>query len=116
VPLLVTALRSLPTPLLGSIMRPLVVSGRAEKLPSLLIELDRKSGKSEVDEINGVVARVGQGVGVATPVNATLAATVNLLTQLPSQREAWNENVERLVLVVRAARRELPPLSPISSS
>jgi 2-dehydropantoate 2-reductase len=116
VPLLVMTLRTLPTLLLGPIMRPLVVRGRAEKLPSLLIELNRKSGKSEVDEINGAVAQVGQSVGVATPVNATLAATVNLLTQLPAQREAWNENVERLVLVVRAARRELPPLSHTSSS
>jgi 2-dehydropantoate 2-reductase len=106
VPLLVSALRFLPTALLGPVMRPLVVSGRAEKLPSLLIELNRKRGKSEVDELNGVVARIGQSVGVATPVNATLAATVNLLTRLPAQREAWNENVERLLLVVRAARQK----------
>jgi len=108
VPLLVLALRLLPVPLMGLVMRPLVVRGRAEKLPSLLIELNRKRGKSEVDEINGAVARVGQSIGVATPVNTTLAATVNLLTQLPAQRKIWEENIERLVLVVRAARKELP--------
>ena len=106
VPLLVMALRFLPTPLLGLIMRPLVVGGRKEKLPSLLIELNRGSGKSEVDELNGAVVRVGQSVGVRTPINATLAATVNLLTQLPSQREAWKENVERLLLVANAAQKE----------
>jgi len=104
VPLLVLALRFLPVALLGPVMRPLVVKGRAEKLPSLLLELNRQRGRSEVDELNGVVERIGQSVGVATPVNATLAATVNLLTQLPAQRAAWHENVERLLLVVRAAR------------
>lgn len=107
VPLLVLALRFLPVALLGPIMRPLVVKGRAEKLPSLLLELNRQRGRSEVDELNGVVERMGQSVGVATPVNATLAATVNLLTQLPAQRAAWHENVERLLLVVRAARAPL---------
>lgn len=107
VPLLVLALRVLPVALLGPVMRPLVVRGRAEKLPSLLLELNRQSGKSEVDELNGVVEKIGRSVGVATPVNATLVATVNLLTQLPAQREAWHENVERLLVVVRAARAPL---------
>jgi 2-dehydropantoate 2-reductase len=108
VPLLVLAVQFLPTPLLGLVMRPLVVRGRAEKLPSLLIELNRNSGKSEIDELNGVVGKVGQSVGVPTPVNDTLAATVNLLTLMPSQREAWRENAERLVFVARGAQKKLP--------
>jgi len=108
VPLLVLAVRFLPTPLLGLVMRPLVVSGRAEKLPSLLIELNRNSGRSEIDELNGVVAKMGQSVGVATPVNDTLAATVNLLTMMPSQREVWRDNVERLMLVARGAQKKPP--------
>ena len=111
VPLLVMALRFLPVALLGLVMQPLVVRGRAEKLPSLLLELNRKSGQSEVDELNGAVARNGASVGVATPVNATLAATLNLLTRLPAQREVWSENVGRLLLVVRAARNEWPARS-----
>ncbi len=108
VPLLVLAVRFLPTPLLGLVMRPLVVSGRAEKLPSLLIELNRNSGKSEIDELNGVVGKLGQSVNVPTPVNDTLAATVNLLTLMPSQREVWRENAERLVLVARGAQKKSP--------
>jgi len=108
VPLLVWAVRFLPTPLLGLVMRPLVVSGRAEKPPSLLIELNRNSGKSEIDELNGAVTKRGQSVGVPTPVNDTLAATVNLLTLMPSQREAWRGNVERLVLVARGAQKKPP--------
>jgi len=108
VPLLVAAVRWLPTPIVSLIMRPLVLSGRKEKLPSLLLELNRNRGKSEVDELNGAVARVGPSVGVPTPVNATLAATLNLITQLPSQREAWKENIERLLLVVKAARGKPP--------
>jgi hypothetical protein len=100
------ALRFLPAPLLGLIMRPLVVGGRKEKLPSLLIELNRDSGKSEVDELNGAVERMGKSVEVRTPVNATLAATLNLMTKMPAQREMWKGNVERLVLVAKAAQRE----------
>jgi len=108
VPLLMMALRYLPTFALGYIMRPLVVSGRAEKLPSLLIELNRNSGKSEVDELNGAVMRVGQSLNVPTPVNFTLTTTLNLLTQMPALREAWKENGERLAIVARAAK--VPPL------
>lgn len=104
VPLLVAAVRFLPIPIVGLIMQPLVVSGRKEKLPSLLLELNRQRAKSEVDELNGAVARAGQSLGVPTPINATLTATLGLITQLPSQREAWKENVERLLLVVKAAR------------
>jgi 2-dehydropantoate 2-reductase len=108
VPLLVLALRLFPTALLGLVMRPLVVKGRAEKLPSLLIELNRGSYLSEVDEINGAVARAGQAAGVPTPVNSVLTATLNLLTNNPTMREAWHYNVERLVLVARGAQKKLP--------
>ncbi len=108
VPLLVLAVRLLPTPLLGMVMRPLVVKGRAEKLPSLLIELNRGSYLSEVDEINGAVARAGLAARVPTPVNNILTATLNLLTNNPGQREAWNGNVERLVLVAQVAQKKPP--------
>jgi 2-dehydropantoate 2-reductase len=106
VPLLVLALRLVPTPLLGLVMRPLVVKGRAEKLPSLLIELNRGSYLSEVDEINGAVARAGQAAGVPTPVNSILTATLNLLTNNPAMRGAWQGNVERLVLVAKGAQKK----------
>lgn len=106
---LVVAIRFLPVPVLGMVMRPLVVKGRAEKLPSLLIELNRNSGRSEVDDLNGAIVREGQRAGVPTPVNATLTATLALLTTMPSQREAWSYNVERLVLVARGAQKEARP-------
>ena len=106
VPRLVLALKSLPTVLLGPVMRPLVVKGRAEKLPSLLIELNRGSYLSEVDEINGAVVRAGQAAGVPTPVNGILTATLNLLTNNPTMREAWQDNVERLVLVAKGAQKK----------
>jgi len=106
VPLLALAVQFLPTFLLTYLLRPLVAGGRAEKLPSLLIELNRNSGQSEVDDLNGAVARAGQEVGVPTPVNATLAATVNLLTIMPSQRGAWHHNADRLILVARGAQKK----------
>ena len=108
VPLLVLALRLFPTALLGLVVRPLVVKGRAEKLPSLLIELNRGSCLSEVDEINGAVARAGQAAGVPTPINGILTATLKLLTNNPAMREAWHNNVERLVLVAKGAQKKPP--------
>jgi 2-dehydropantoate 2-reductase len=103
---LVTAIRFLPVPVIGMVMRPLVVKGRAEKLPSLLIELNRNSGRSEVDDLNGAIVREGHKAGMPTPVNATLTATLGLMTTMPSQRVAWSHNIERLVLVVRGAQKE----------
>jgi 2-dehydropantoate 2-reductase len=103
--LLAIALRALPVFVLRAIMRPLVTRGRAEKLPSLLIELRRESGQSEIDELNGAVTRSGKQAGVPTPVNDILSTTLSLLVHNPDQRERWREQPGRLVAVIKAARR-----------
>jgi 2-dehydropantoate 2-reductase len=48
-------------------------------MPSFHIDLHGGRGKSEVDYLNGAVARFGQRLHIATPVNTTLT---NLLLQL----------------------------------
>ena len=55
--------------------------GRGGKMPSFHIDLHTGRGKSEVDFLNGAVARFGRQVGVATPVNSWLTRILLMLTQ-----------------------------------
>jgi 2-dehydropantoate 2-reductase len=73
------AVRSLPPRLSQPLLRRAVGSGRGAKMPSFHIDLHGGRGKSEVDYLNGAVARFGQRLHIATPVNTTLT---NLLLQL----------------------------------
>ncbi len=102
--LLALALRFLPVFILRLVLRPLVVKGRAEKLPSLLIEIKRGTGRSEIGDLNGAVARAGQELGVPTPVNEILTTTLSLLVNNPEQCDKWREQTARLVAVVKAAQ------------
>jgi 2-dehydropantoate 2-reductase len=43
----------------------------------------RKGRRTEIDHLNGYVARAGEALGVPTPVNRTLATLVKLLEQSP---------------------------------
>jgi 2-dehydropantoate 2-reductase len=96
VPLLVLAVRYLPIAWLQPIMRPLAKSGRGDKLPSLLVDLSQGKSKSEIDELNGVVARAGRAVGVPTPVNATLTRLVRDLVGGRVDRSTWRRQIDRL--------------------
>jgi 2-dehydropantoate 2-reductase len=76
VPLLVFGMR-MPGALSRPIMRRVVGGARAGKSPSLRLHLrGGAAGPSEVAWLNGAVARAGAVHGVATPVNAALAALV----------------------------------------
>lgn len=102
--LLALALRFLPMVILRPVLHQLVIRGRAEKLPSLLIEMKRATGKSEIQDLNGAVLSAGQKVGVPTPVNEILTTTLSLLVNNPDQRERWREQPERLAAVIRRAQ------------
>jgi 2-dehydropantoate 2-reductase len=97
VPLLVFALRYLPLPVLQPILRRMAKSGRGEKLPSLLIDLNAGRPRSEIDALNGAVSRAGGAIGVRTPVNDALTATVRELVARQIERAAWRQQVNRLV-------------------
>lgn len=97
VPLLVLALRYLPMPLLQPILRRLAKSGRGEKLPSLLIDLNAGRPRSEIDALNGAVSQASGAIGVQTPVHDALTATVRELAAGTVERAAWRRRVDRLV-------------------
>ena len=64
--------------------RPLMVKavggGRGGKMPSFHIDLHSGRGRSEVEWLNGAVARYGEKSGIATPINRMLTETLQALT------------------------------------
>jgi 2-dehydropantoate 2-reductase len=78
----------------AAIARPLtsLAIGRARggKPPSLRIRLrGGGTGPTEVRWLNGAVAEAGARVGVATPVNAALAALVDEMADDPAAGDRW---------------------------
>jgi 2-dehydropantoate 2-reductase len=97
VPMLVFALRYLPLAVLQPILRRMARSGRGEKLPSLLIDLNAGRPQSEIDALNGAVSAASKSIGLKTPVNDALTATVRELVAGTVERAAWRQQVNRLV-------------------
>jgi len=79
----------LPDPLVQPILVRVVAAGRGGKRPSLHLHLAAGSARrTEVDWLNGAVARAAAGLGQAAPVNARLAELVEECNQDPG-RWAW---------------------------
>ena len=97
VTLLVFAIRYLPRALLQPIMRRMARSGRGEKLPSLLIDLNAGRPQSEIDALNGAVSGASQSIGVKTPVNDALTTTMRDLVDGRVDRAAWRQQIDRLL-------------------
>lgn len=70
----------LPEFLARPLMLKAVGGGRGDKMPSFHIDLHSGRGRSEVEWLNGAVARYGMRAGVATPVNQLLYVTLLALT------------------------------------
>jgi 2-dehydropantoate 2-reductase len=76
VKLLIMSLANLPL-ILGRYLVGIPLSkARGGKMPSLQIDLKAGRDRSEVEFLNGAVARFGKKVGVATPVNQVLSETL----------------------------------------
>jgi 2-dehydropantoate 2-reductase len=79
----------LPGPLVQPILVRVVAAGRGGKRPSLHLHLAAGSARrTEVDWLNGAVARAAAELGQAAPVNARLAELVEECNQDPG-RWAW---------------------------
>ncbi|MCS6844611.1 MAG: 2-dehydropantoate 2-reductase [Caldilineales bacterium] len=80
-------LRRLPVGMLAPALRPFVVGGRGDKLPSLYLDLSRGKGRSEVAWLNGAVVEAGRQLGLATPANRALT---DALLAVVRGDEAWS--------------------------
>jgi 2-dehydropantoate 2-reductase len=74
-------------------------TGDKENLPSLLQDI-RKSRRTEVDYLNGWIARGGAAVGVATPANAAIVDALRPVEL--GRRPAARDNVLPLTKLVHA--------------
>jgi 2-dehydropantoate 2-reductase len=88
-----------PAAVAHPVMRRVVGGVRGGKAPSLLLHLRAGGGPSESPWLNGGVARAGAALGVATPVNAALAALVDAACAGPS---AWSRTRGRPEAVLAA--------------
>lgn len=96
VPLLVAAIRLLPLPLLQPILGPFVARGRGAKMPSLHVDLHGGKSRSEIDELNGAVVRLGERLGIRTPANALLVKTFTDLQARRAKVLEWKYRADRL--------------------
>jgi 2-dehydropantoate 2-reductase len=76
VELLILSLVTLPLMVGRYVIGVPLSKARGGKMPSLNIDLQAGRARSEVDFLNGAVARFGKKVGVATPVNQVLTETL----------------------------------------
>jgi 2-dehydropantoate 2-reductase len=72
-------------------------SGRGGKMPSFHIDLHSGRSQSEVEYLNGAVARFGRKLGIPTPVNDYLTRTLLALTRGDLPFNAYSRKPEKLL-------------------
>jgi 2-dehydropantoate 2-reductase len=95
--LLALAVERLPRHLSQPVLARAVGGGRGGKPPSLLLDLQSGRGKSEVDWLNGAVARAGTRLGIETPVNRFLSETLQRLAAGRVSREIFRGNPDKFL-------------------
>lgn len=98
------AVERLPTRLAQAVLSRVVGGGRGGKMPSFYLDMQSGRGRTEVDWLNGAIARAGARMSVATPVNATLTATLMRLAADVGQRSAYRRNPPALLREIERAR------------
>lgn len=103
--LLAPLIKRAPKPILRAVMRRQIIGARGNKMPSLHIDLHSGKGRNEVNWLNGAVARFGEQVDVATPVNQLLTETITSVLNDAASRAAWSGEQERLLRSVETYRK-----------
>ena len=99
VPLLAFGVR-FPAVIARPIMRRIVGGARGRKDPSLRTHATSGTGPSEVQWLNGAVARVAEGLGGAAHVNRRLTELVEEVLTAPERRAWFKGRPDRLVEAV----------------
>jgi len=76
--------------------------GRGAKMPSFHIDLHAGRGTSEVDYLNGAVVRAGEKLGISTPVNRALNATLLALTRGELPLDTYARNPHEFLKLISA--------------
>jgi 2-dehydropantoate 2-reductase len=96
VPLLAFGVR-FPAVIARPIMRRIIGGARGRKDPSLRIHATSGTGPSEVQWLNGAVARAADRLGVPAPVNRRLTELVEEVLTVPERRAWFRAKPDRLV-------------------
>ncbi len=94
-PVLLPPARRLPPAWLARLLRGFVAGGRGSKMPSLQIAL-AAGQPTEVEWLNGAVARCGGQLGLSVPVNTLYTRLVTDLTAGSLQWHDYRNHPERL--------------------
>lgn len=96
-PLIAPLLSRLPVALLQPLLQRMIGGARGGKMPSLHIDLSRGKGRSEVEVLNGAIARAGAELGVRVPVNWALHRVLMGLTRGELAWDDFRGRPERLL-------------------
>ncbi|HTJ27169.1 MAG TPA: ketopantoate reductase C-terminal domain-containing protein [Candidatus Limnocylindria bacterium] len=100
------AVGSLPAPVARALLARRIAGARGQKPPSLLLDLRSAKHQTEVDWLNGAVARAAREHGVPAPVNAAFARIVSDIAHMP---QIWAKYRERpAALCAEIAKSEVP--------
>lgn len=80
-----------------AVLRRALGRGRGDKMPSLWHDLERGRHQNEVTVLNGAVAREGERLGVAVPVNRTLTNVLLDLAEGRADREIYRGKPDALL-------------------
>jgi 2-dehydropantoate 2-reductase len=100
------AVENLPRRLAQPLLTRAIGGGRGGKMPSFYLDLKSGRGKTEVEWLNGAVAREGERLGIATPVNRLLTNTLVRLTKDPSLQKDYFENPEGFLRLLTASETD----------
>jgi 2-dehydropantoate 2-reductase len=93
---------TLPPPLARAILANRIAGARGRKPPSLLLDLRAMKNRTEVDDLNGAVARAAREAGVAAPVNTVFARIVSDIAHMPQLWAKYRERPDALAAEVDA--------------
>lgn len=98
----------LPAPVARGILANRIAGARGEKPPSLLLDLRAGKRQTEVEALNGAVARAAREAGLAAPVNAVYARLVSDIAHMPQLWAKYRERPEALLAEVEATAATPP--------
>jgi len=105
------AIATMPTPIARTVLAGRIASARGEKPPSLLLDLRSAKHRTEVEALNGAVARAARDAGIDAPVNAALGRILSDVAHMPQLWAKYRERPATLVAEVRAETSRSPAAS-----
>ena len=96
VPLLQSAMRA-PEWVARALLGGPIARSRGGKMPTLWVDLERGRRQSEVEVLNGAVAREGARLGIPTPVNVMLTDALLALASGRRDRRDFHRNPDALL-------------------